>query len=351
MGNVTQKSRRIFVIADFKDEAPMSIRIQPRMFVKGLVRLGHDVQHFSYRNVMAQFNPFSGKHFRRFFPRFARRTADEILAEQIKAYHPDIVFLLSMKYITAETVTIARQVVPGVIFVGRDEDPFPEKNTARLGTARQTDIVISTGGGRFLRTYKDAGVSCCAFMPNMCDPDIQYRYNTEEKWHADIIFTGKAEHKRLDRNNERYHLVQRLCQMPNTKIYGDFGFPRVEGIDYFHAISGAKIALSINIVNDVRLYHSDRLVNCLSCGTFTLAKRVPDTDLLFEDGVHLRYFDTTDEFFELADWYLKHEQEREKIAIAGMERAHTEFNCERIAKHTLDLIETGTYDAPWRTIL
>jgi len=75
--------------------------------------------------------------------------------------------------------------------------------------------------------------------------------------------------------------------------------------------------------------------------------------LLFEDGVHLKYFDTIDEFFELADWYLQHEheQEREKIAKAGMEKAHSAFNPERIAGHLLDLIETGTYDAPWVTIL
>jgi spore maturation protein CgeB len=82
-----------------------------------------------------------------------------------------------------------------------------------------------------------------------------------------------------------------------------------------------------------------------------LAKRVPDSDLLFEDGVHLKYFDTINEFFELADWYLKHQQEREKIAKAGMQKAHADFNCQKIAQYMLDLIETGTYNAPWAEIL
>jgi nucleoside-diphosphate-sugar epimerase len=44
-------------------------------------------------------------------------------------------------------------------------------------------------------------------------------------------------------------------------------------------------------------------------------------------------------------------REREKIARAGMERAHGEFNCKRIAQDMLDLIEKGTYDAPWAEIL
>jgi len=318
------------------------------MWVKGLLRLGHDIQRFSYRNVMIQASPFPSKSFAR---RFAKKKTDVLLIEQIKGYHPDVLFILGMKYLDAETIRLARDVAPNAIFVGRDDDPFPEKNLNRVAIARETDVVVTTSSGLFLQTYKNAGVSRCAFIPNMCDPDIQQRYQVEDKWKTDIIFTGKIEHTKLERNDERYNIVRRLKKMSNARIYGDFGIPRIEGMDYLHAISGAKIALSINIANDVRLYHSDRLINYLACGTFTLAKRVPDTDLLFEDDVHLKYFDSVDEFFELADWYLKNETEREKIARAGMQRAHSEFNCERIAKHLLDLIETGTYDAPWAEIL
>jgi len=343
-----QKPKRIFVIADFKDEGPKSIRTQQRMWIKGLLRLGHDVQRFSYRNIMMQCSPFPGK---RLAQRFAKKSVDRLLIDQLKRYYPDIVFILSMKYLDAETVIAIRNAVPNAVFIGRDEDPFPDRNPARLAIAQEIDIVITTSAGRFLQTYKDAGVPRCAFIPNACDTDIQYRYDVEEKWKTDIIFTGKPEHTRLDRNNERYSLVQRLSQMPNSRVYGAFGIPRVEGIDYFRAISGAKIGLSTNIINDIRLYHSDRFINYLSCGTFVLAKRIPDSDLLFEDGVHLKYFGSADEFFELANWYLQHEQQREKIAKAGMERAHSEFNCEKIAKHMLDLIETGTYDAPWAEVL
>ena len=176
------RARRIFVIADFKDESPKSIRIQPRMWVKGLLRLGHDVQRFSYRNILTQFNPFSGKHFRRFMPRFARKTADDILAEQVKRYHPDIVLILSMKYLTSETIRVVRKIAPNAVFIGRDEDPFPERNPARLSIAKETDIVITTSGGRFLKTYKDAGIPFCAFIPNVCDPDIQHKYEVQEEW-------------------------------------------------------------------------------------------------------------------------------------------------------------------------
>jgi len=342
------RAKRIFVIADFKDEKPQSAFVDDRRIVKGLIRLGHDVQRFSYKNIMMHRNPFPNKPFVQYF---AKKKADKILTKQVKHYYPDIVLALGMKYFDAETVAAMRSLVSNAVFLGKDLDPFPEKFPVRLAAAKEMDIIIMPSAGRFLQTYKDAGVRCCAFIPCSCDPDIQYRYEVEDKWKADIVFTGKAEHTKLNRNNERYNIVEKLSQMPNAKLYGCFGRPRTEGMDCFYALSGAKIGLSINIANDVRLYHSDRFINIPACGTFTLAKRAPGYELLFEDGVHLKYFDTVDEFFELADWYLKHEQEREKIALAGMKRAHSEFNCERIARLILELIETGTYQAHWAEIL
>ena len=135
--------------------------------------------------------------------------------------------------------------------------------------------------------------------------------------------------------------------MGNCSLYGCCGRGFISGIQYFYAISGARIALSINAVNNIRLYHSDRLTQYLACGAFVLAKAVPDSNLLFKDGEHQRYLENIEEFFDLAEGYLEHEQERLKIAKAGMEWTHQEFNCEKMAKYTLEAIEKGTYKAPW----
>ncbi len=342
------KSRKIFMTANFKDDAPKSIRFQPRMWFKGLTRLGCDVQRFSYGDILKQCSPFPSKTFAE---TFARKKADELLYKQIRNYAPDIIFVFSMKTLDANAVSLMRDAAPNAVFVGRDEDPFPEQNPRRLAIAKKLDIVVNTSAGRFLQTYKDAGVSLCAFLPDMCDPDIQYRYDVSDRWRCDLIFTGKPEHTRLDRNNERFDLVTAISKFPNARVYGAFGVPRVEGLDYFRALSGARIGASINIANDVRLYHSDRLLNYLSCGTFTLARRVPDSDLLFEDGKHVRYFDDTEQFFELVRWYLEHEDEREKIAAAGMEKAHADFECTRIAQQMLDVVDKGKYDAPYCVVI
>jgi glycosyltransferase involved in cell wall biosynthesis len=337
------------VITDFKNESPRAIFLEERRLAKYLVRIGNDVQRFSYRNVMLQYSPFSSKRIAR---HLGAKKADLLLAEQIKRYYPDIVLFLSLKHITPKTVRIARDAAPyGTIFIGKDGDPYPETKPERIVVGKEMDTVIMPSGGRFLKTYKDAGVPCCAFLPFSCDPDIQYPYKTADKWKTDIVFLGAAMHSKLDRDEDRYNIAKKLSEMANAKVYACFGRPKTSGLDCFYAISGAKIGLSINIANDVRLYHSDRFINNPACGAFNLAKRAPGYELLFEDGVHVKYFDTVDEFFELADYYLNHEEERKKIANAGMERAHSEFNTEKIAKYLMDLIETSTYDAPWAEIL
>lgn len=342
------KTKRIFVVADFSDESPKSIFMDERRLFKGIIRCGQDVQRFSYRNILMQCSPFSSK---RLALMLAKKKVDGILARQVRNYSPDIVLFLTMKYLTTETILKARNAAPNAVFLGRDGDPFPERKPERVAVGKQMDIVIMPSAGRFLQAYKDAGVPCCAFIPFSCDPDIQYPHEVADEWKTDVTFLGVAEHSKLPRDEDRYNIANKLSEMPNAKVYACFGEPATVGMDCFYAICGAKIAVSINIVNDVRLYHSDRLANIPACGTFELAKRVLGYELLFEDGVHLRYFDTVEEFFELADWYLNHKTERERIAKAGMQRAHSEFNCERIAKHLLDLIETGTYDAPWAEIL
>ena len=343
-----RKAKRIFVISDFKLEKPQAVFVDGRRIVKGLIREGHDVLTFSYRNMLMECSPFPVK---RFAKRFAKEKTDTILLKMVKYYYPDIIMALSMKYLDAEMVRALREAAPNAAILGNDGDPFPENFPERIKTGKEMDCVVMPSAGRFLEVYKNAGVKSCAFIPFCCDSDTQYKYEADKEFACDIVFTGKAEHRRLAREDTRYAIAKMLAEMDNAKLFGCFDRPLTQGIDCFRALSNAKIGISINIANDVYLYHSDRYINIPACGTFTLAKRVPGYDLLFKEGVEMRYFDTTEEFFELADWYIGHEQEREKIARAGMKRAHSEFNCQKIAQYMLDLIETGTYDAPWATIL
>ncbi|MHC4571361.1 MAG: glycosyltransferase family protein [Planctomycetota bacterium] len=342
------KPKRIFIVADIKHK-PIKMFIDPMpKLAKGFIRLGHDVRLFSYCNVLKQMSPLKSRSLSTLL---YKPRVDELLANQVKSYKPHVIYINFPRVLDADTIRHMRQVAPNAIFVGSDGDPWPKLQRNRIETAKELDILTATNDGEFLQDYRDAGVQNCVFVPNICDPDTDHRYEVGPEWKTDILWTGTAKHRAGSGQTLREELVNRLAQRSNCTLYGCCGRPQIGGINYLYAISGARIGVNVNAVNSIRLYHSDRLTYYLTCGTFVLAKRVPDTDLLFKDRIHLKYFDTVDEFFELAKWYLKHDEQREKIARAGMERAHSEFNCEKIAKYLIDLIETGTYDAPWAIIV
>ncbi len=339
------KAKRIFIVEDMKQFTDKFLLSGIRKQVKGFIRLGHDVRQFDYGAAFWQVAPVKSKILSR---RRCKAQVDELLIQQLKSYNPDIVYVSFANFLDVNTIALIRQAAPAAFLFGFDGDPWPQYQKDRVAIGSKLDLMLATNDGKWLDIYRERGVRG-AFMPNPCDPDVEYRYEVEDKWKTDILFTGKTKKTRKYPTEPlRYQVINRLADMKNCTFYGCLGRPNIGGANYRYAISGARVALNINLVNDVRFYHSDRLTHYIACGAFVLAKRVPDSDLLFKDGVHLRYFDTADEFFELADWYLKHEDERIKIADAGMERAHAEFNGTKIAKYTLDIIENGSYDAPWR---
>lgn len=342
-------SYRILIVGDSKQYTGKLIKTSQRKLFKGFIRLGHDVQDFDYDAAFNQVAPLISELFTR---KACKEKVDDLLISQSKKYQPDIILVKFLNILDNRTVQKLRQANKNVFIFGFDCDLWPELHKNRVETAKELDLILTTNGGIDQQPYKNAGIKH-SFMPYPCDPDLEHRYAVSQEWNCDILFTGQTREpdSKYPTQSLRSQLVEKLSKTANARIYGAFGFPKVEGMDYLYAINGAKIGLSINADNSFRMYHSDRFYTYLSCGAFTLAKRVPESDLLFKDGRHLRYFETVDEFFELADWYLKHDQERQKIALDGMQRAHSEFNCVKIAGYVIDLIEKGSYNAPWTQTL
>jgi glycosyltransferase involved in cell wall biosynthesis len=340
------KVLKILILSDSNYKPVKMYLDQMPKLAKGFIRLGHDVRHLSYCSILSQLSPFKSRSLSSFF---FKKKVDETLARFAKHYKPDIVYISFAKHLDRATLSLLRETAPLAVFVGGDGDPWPEREKGRIETARELDILMATNNGRFLDEYRRAGVKKCVFMPNMCDPDIDRRYDVEEKWRCDVLWTGAVQHTvgLADGDQTRQKVIDLLAQRPNVRIYGCMGRPKIEGLNYLYAISGAKIGINVNAYESVRFCHSDRLTQYLACGTLVLAKRFDGCELLYKDKTHLRYFDEPAECMELIDWYLAHEDERKKIADSGMEHCHTCFNSVKIAGYILELIETGTYSAPW----
>jgi hypothetical protein len=338
--------RKILILSDMHYGPAKTFIDQAPKLAKGFIRLGHDVRLFSYSSALRQLSPFKS---RRISEVLYKKKVDELLAVYIRSYKPDIIYINFPRSSNRGTIDAMRQEAGSAVLIGTDGDPSPKlQKDKRTETAKGLDIMTATNDGEFLQDYRNAGVPNCIFMPNICDPDTDHRYDVGEQWKSNILFTGQLKLKRhYPTDNLRAELANKLTGMENCSLYGCLGRPKIGGLDYFYAISGAKIGVNVNVSNDVKFYHSDRLTHYMACGTFAMTKRMKDSDGLYKDKQHLKFFDTIDEFFELADWYLEHEEERKKIADAGMKWAHEQFNCVNIASYILELVDKGTYTAPW----
>lgn len=336
--------KKILLISDTSYKPDKMFMDQTPKLGKGLLRNGNDVRYFFYNSVLNQLSFTKSK---KISSMLYKNKTDEILAKYAEAYLPDIIILGFCNNIDFNTIRRLREDTPNAIIIGGDGDPWPKLQKGRIETAKEVDIVAATNDGQWLQDYRDAGVPLCVFMPNMCDPDIDYRYKVEDKWKSDILWIGKLNHKADTSEDFREKLVTELSKRGNCSLYGCCGNKSIGGRDCLYAISGAKIGLNVNAYGQIKFCHSDRLTRFMAGGTLVMAKRFLGADLLYKDGVHIKYFDEIDEFFELSEWYLKHEEERRKIADSGMERIHKEFNCQKIAQYYLDLAENGTYNAPW----
>jgi hypothetical protein len=337
----------VHTVHEFGKKPVFDPTVRHRKLIKGFIRNGHDVMEFSYFDMLSQLCP---TRIRPLKTVLGKPTVTRALMKLAEEYSPDMVVLFGLRRLDEETVLRLRRAAGRAVFVGMyaDMTSGPDERVVRI--ARQCDWLMLTSAGQALQWYKRAGVPKCAFVPNAADADIEGPGDVPDAWRSEVVFTGKLAHNLPGQDAERESLIRRLADRRLT-VWGCLGRPRVVGADYSRAIRGAKIALSINAYNDVRMYHSDRLTNYLAHGAFVLAKYVPGSELMFEDRRHLRYFETSDQCVELIEGYLADDEERRRIAASGMERVHSAFNCARIARAVAEIATAGTCGESWAEIV
>jgi Glycosyl transferases group 1 len=105
-----------------------------------------------------------------------------------------------------------------------------------------------------------------------------------------------------------------------NKVINKMGLKNVSGrivhLKYINAINQSKIAvISTNVFNSPNM----KFTEFTSCGTFVLSDRPADFDELgFKDGEHLGLYKGLDDLKNKINYYLKHDELREKIAKQGM---------------------------------
>ncbi len=198
---------------------------------------------------------------------------------------------------------------------------------------RQADIMYLTNRGE-IATYRERGVNA-RFITGGCDPDAHRLVKMPDpSFQSEVAFIGKAS------TAERVACIREVAKRFDLKLWGrgwensglQASAKDVYAAEYRKICAGAKIILGWNIDPTVDLYFSNRTWYTLGCGGFLLTAYSPSLEELFGRGRELDWFVTIEECCQKIEYYLQHDEARQKIASAGYRLAHKEYSYDKVVE-------------------
>jgi spore maturation protein CgeB len=185
----------------------------------------------------------------------------------------------------------------------------------------------------FQKIYESEGIRNPIYITQGCDRDAHRIVPTRNpKWFSDVAFIGRPH------RDHRIQLLQLIDQHYHLKVWGgdwqDWGLTclktKIYPKEFARICYAAKIFLGSDYNHDLECYFTIRTWYALGCGAFLLTNYLPGMETVFTKAVHLEWYNSPEECLDLIDYYLKHENQREKIARNGYEFVH--------ASHTYDVV-------------
>jgi hypothetical protein len=314
-----------------------------RKLSHGLIRCGHMVYDFSYRDVCRNESLLRTT-------RFATGALDKKLLLACERLAPQLLLLGHSELVSAKVLATIRRKHPSIkIALWYVDALFHRDKTGHLFIRRpHLDVIFATCGGEDLRELAGAGCTA-AYFPNPVDRAVECHHADENiDYDHDFIFCGR------DQNDpERQHFMATLKERASAQLRctfrGCLGSPPLTGVDYLDFLGRSKMALNISRRNDVTLYSSDRLAQLLGNGLLTFCPRVPGLYRLFGEE-HLVYFDNQDDLVEKLLHYHRHEAQCRDTARKGRQRAHQVCAVERVCTYMLETIFSMPYSSDYEWV-
>lgn len=160
-------------------------------------------------------------------------------------------------------------------------------------------------------------------------PERIFTPTGDAKQCPDIIFMGNYT-RGFPLSEYRRQMVEYLRQKYGQRfaVYGNSwgGSSYAVGDQHEEAAyyRGCKVAINLSHFNYSR-YSSDRIFRLMGAGAFCLSHHYAELEEDFTIGEHLDVWNTFDGLSYKIDYYLDHQEERQRIAAAGS--AHVHANC------------------------
>jgi spore maturation protein CgeB len=190
----------------------------------------------------------------------------------------------------------------------------------------QSDYVFSPDGGHD-ELFKQLGINNIHLLPGILHASC-FLGTPQDRFKHDVIFVGSYRYH--PEWNYRPYLINWLKQTygDRFRLYPDGG-PAIRGAELNELYNSAKV-----VVGDstwAEYYWSDRIPETIGRGGFLIHPYTPGMEKEFALYKHLIPYHAGDMkgLKEIIDYYVAHDEERDKIRLAGMEHVkenHTYIN-------------------------
>ena len=172
-------------------------------------------------------------------------------------------------------------------------------------------------------------------IANLKDADLGFLNDTGDRTMKKDVLVYFIE--QLITRNERLQLLDMLSADHKVKLYSGDKYDGLKNVqmcgyvDYATEMPKVFRTSKINLNITLRSIESGiplRCLDILGCRGFLLTNYQSEIAEYFKDGHDLAVYDSAEEACEKADYYLKNNEEREKIAQNGFEKVKNDFSFE-----------------------
>lgn len=283
-----------------------------RKITNGLIRNGHFVYDFSYREVAKNSTFLKRK-------KLGTKKMNQKLIDTIINIQPDLLLLGHSELVYTSTLKKIKESFPNIKIAMWWVDPF-DRITHINDRLPYLDTFFATTSPEYYKQFFTNRTNF-EYMPNMCDNSIEtlkaFENNTYD---YDLIFIGRSD----DNRKEFIHKLSEIEEI-DFKIFGNNKQSLIFGQDFLNTIAKSKMAINYSRYNDIPLYSSDRIIQLLAQGCLVFSPKIPEFDTLFTED-EIVYFNDFDDLKGKLIFYKNNEEKRLEISKKGWEKAHRLFN-------------------------
>lgn len=242
-----------------------------------------------------------------------------LLLETCRVYRPDLVVFTPMGGPLGHGYNLPADLVKklGKVFMIRfDAKP----NTRPELLQDQLPHVGLVGSIKSYRLCKD--IPGVQMFIGTADPDFFFRTNTTKG--IDVSFLGSIDDRRWPLRREYTDFL--IANGVNVYTGGGQRGARLEVSDYAALMSRSKICL--NFCRDAAGYTNlkSRVFEVTACGSMLMEDWDGDTSLLYRPDEEFVVFNSKEDLLQKVLYYLRHDQERERIAERGWLKTTRVYN-------------------------